>query len=80
MQPTHPICLGLALNYSMFYYEIQNVPKQECHLAKMVFNNAIAELDTLTEDSFKDSTLIMHLLHDNLMLWTTDEQDDKGNS
>ncbi|XP_076024604.1 14-3-3 protein gamma-1 [Genypterus blacodes] len=78
MQPTHPIRLGLALNYSVFYYEIQNAPEQACQLAKTAFDEAIAELDTLNEDSYKDSTLIMQLLRDNLTLWTSDQQDDEG--
>jgi len=72
MQPTHPIRLGLALNFSVFYYEILNSPDQACHLAKQAFDDAIAELDTLNEDSYKDSTLIMQLLRDNLTLWTSD--------
>ena len=37
---------------------------------------SIAELDTLNEDSYKDSTLIMQLLRDNLTLWTSDTQGD----
>jgi len=36
MTPTHPIRLGLALNYSVFFYEIQNSPDRACHLAKQV--------------------------------------------
>jgi len=72
MQPTHPIRLGLALNFSVFYYEILNSPDRACHLAKQAFDDAIAELDTLKEDSYKDSTLIMQLLRDNLTLWTSD--------
>jgi hypothetical protein len=36
MQPTHPIRLGLALNFSVFYYEIVNAPDRACHLAKQV--------------------------------------------
>jgi len=72
MQPTHPIRLGLALNFSVFYYEILNSPDRACHLAKQAFDDAIAELDTLNEDSYKDSTLIMQLLRDNLTLWTSD--------
>ncbi|XP_008180029.1 14-3-3 protein zeta isoform X2 [Daktulosphaira vitifoliae] len=75
MQPTHPIRLGLALNFSVFYYEIINSPARACHLAKQAFDDAIAELDTLNEDSYKDSTLIMQLLRDNLTLWTSDTQD-----
>merc|ERR1739849_46853 len=72
LPPTHPIRLGLALNFSVFYYEILNSPDRACHLAKQAFDDAIAELDTLNEDSYKDSTLIMQLLRDNLTLWTSD--------
>ncbi|CAO2593929.1 14-3-3 protein epsilon [Lemmus lemmus] len=64
LPPTHPIRLGLALNFSVFYYEIP------------AFDDAIAELDTLSEESYKDSTLIMQLLRDNLTLWTSDMQGD----
>lgn len=118
LAPTHPIRLGLALNFSVFYYEILNSPDRACNLAKQVrydysrftiifhwfftmwyfekfealnwkfgcnvgwcfvvywqaFDEAIAELDTLGEDSYKDSTLIMQLLRDNLTLWTSDMQ------
>ena len=74
--PTHPIRLGLALNYSVFHFEIQNKPQEACALAKQAFDDAIAELDTLSEESYKDSTLIMQLLRDNLTLWTSDIADD----
>jgi len=82
MQPTHPIRLGLALNYSVFHYEILNSPEKACEVAKHAFDDAIAELDTLNEDSYKDSTLIMQLLRDNLTLWTSDTaggDDNDGN-
>uniref|UniRef100_UPI00358EF9F2 14-3-3 protein beta/alpha-1-like n=1 Tax=Myxine glutinosa TaxID=7769 RepID=UPI00358EF9F2 len=78
MSPTHPIRLGLALNFSVFFYEILNSPDEACKLAKVAFDDAIAELDTLNEDSYKDSTLIMQLLRDNLTLWTSDNQTEDG--
>ncbi|KAF2069250.1 hypothetical protein CYY_009429 [Polysphondylium violaceum] len=77
LPPTHPIRLGLALNFSVFYYEILNSPERACNLAKTAFDDAIAELDTLSEDSYKDSTLIMQLLRDNLTLWTSDISTEK---
>ncbi|EOX92843.1 hypothetical protein QUC31_003841 [Theobroma cacao] len=80
LPPTHPIRLGLALNFSVFYYEIMNTPERACHLAKQAFDEAIAELDTLSEESYKDSTLIMQLLRDNLTLWTSDITEDPEDS
>jgi len=72
---THPIRLGLALNFSVFYYEVLNAPDQACNLAKNAFDEAIQELDTLSEESYKDSTLIMQLLRDNLTLWTSESEE-----
>jgi len=74
LAPTHPIRLGLALNFSVFLYEVQGKQDEACTLAKQAFDDAIAELDTLDEESYKDSTLIMQLLRDNLTLWTSEEQ------
>lgn len=72
---THPIRLGLALNFSVFHYEVLSQPEEACKMARTAFEDAIAELDNVSEDSYKDSTLIMQLLRDNLTLWTSDDQD-----
>jgi 14-3-3 protein epsilon len=48
LPPTHPIRLGLALNFSVFYYEILNAPDQACHLAKQAFDDAIAGTSAAT--------------------------------
>lgn len=78
LTPTHPIRLGLALNFSVFYYDILQSPEQACRLARRAFDDAIADLDTLSDDSYRDSTLIMQLLRDNVSLWVSeaDEDDD----
>jgi len=71
---THPIRLGLALNFSVFQYEVLANPDEACKMARTAFEDAIAELDNVAEDSYKDSTLIMQLLRDNLTLWTSDQE------
>merc|ERR1711879_175723 len=71
---THPIRLGLALNFSVFQYEVLQQPDEACKMARTAFEDAIAELDNVAEDSYKDSTLIMQLLRDNLTLWTSDQE------
>jgi len=83
LDPTHPIRLRLALNYSVCFYEILKDKKAACELAKSAFDQAISGLDKLPEASYKDSTLIMQLLRDNLTLWTSessqgDDDDDGG--
>ncbi|KAJ7474557.1 14-3-3 domain-containing protein [Mycena galericulata] len=75
LPPTSPLRLGLALNFSVFYYEILDSPDRACQLAKQAFDDAIAELDTISEESYQDSTLIMQLLRDNLNIWTSDMSD-----
>lgn len=85
LAPTHPIRLSLSLNFSVCYYEILQSPDKARELAKKAFDDAIAKLDDLSEDAYKDSTLIMQLLRDNLTLWTaggegdedSDDSDDK---
>merc|ERR1712178_70485 len=71
---TRPIRLGLALNFSVFQYEVLQNPEEACKMARSAFEDAIAELDSVDESSYKDSTLIMQLLRDNLTLWTSDQE------
>mmetsp|Transcript_24352 Transcript_24352/g.54266 ORF Transcript_24352/g.54266 Transcript_24352/m.54266 type:complete len:241 (+) Transcript_24352:53-775(+) len=73
---THAIRLGLALNYSVFHYEVLQNRGEACKLARMALEDAISELDNVAEDSYKDTTLIMQLLQDNLTLWMPDQEAD----
>jgi len=65
--------LGLALNYSVCLYEIAKKPSEAVDVAKLAFDNALKKLDELDDNSYKNSTLIMQLLRDNLTLWTSEQ-------
>ena len=56
---THPACLGLSLNFSVFYHEILDSHNLMCHLAKQAFDDAIAKLNTFSVEGYKISILIM---------------------
>lgn len=73
LPPTHPTRIGLALNFSVFYYEIKKEHEKSCNMAKTAFDEAIPELDNIPEENYKDATLILQLLRDNLTLWTSSE-------
>jgi tetratricopeptide (TPR) repeat protein len=75
LKETHPTRLGLALNFSVCYYEILKEPEKACELAKQSFDDAIEKLDTLNDANYRDATLIMQLLRDNLTLWTSEQQE-----
>ncbi|XP_048590282.1 14-3-3 protein epsilon [Nematostella vectensis] len=77
MSPTDPIRLGLHLNHSVFYKEILDDSDAAVGLAKKALEEAMDELDKLGEDAYKDSTLIMQLLKDNLSLWKTEVDDNE---
>lgn len=73
MPVTHPIRLGVALNLSVFYYEIREDADKACEIAKKAFDSAITDLDDLAEDAYRDTTVIIAMLKENLTLWTNSE-------
>ncbi|KAF9210619.1 hypothetical protein BGZ59_009196 [Podila verticillata] len=70
---THPIRLGLALNYSVFMFEILEDRQLALTTAKTAFDEAVSALESLEETSYKDAALIMQLLRDNLSLWAAED-------
>jgi len=80
LRATDPTRLSLALNFSIFYYEILESPDRACRLAKSAFDEAIIELDKLQEHDYKESTLIMQILRKNLAIWTTSRHPDATDS
>mgnify|MGYP003293209547 CR=1 FL=1 len=69
---TNPIKLGLALNFSVFYYEVMNDPVTACKIANAAFDQAIQQLEKIEDEQYKDSTTILQLLKENIDMWKSD--------
>jgi 14-3-3 protein epsilon len=69
--------LGLALNFSVFYYEIKNMKEEACNIAKNAFEEAMKVLDDLEKVKAKDTLLIIQLLKENLILWNNEMTEDE---
>merc|ERR1712226_699912 len=76
MPASNPIRLGLALNFSVFNYEILNSSEEACKFAKEAFDDAMVDFGSLSEDDAKDSAVVLQLLRDNLTVWTTKAKED----
>jgi 14-3-3 protein epsilon len=64
-----PAFLGLALNYSVFLYEIIGKKQEAITLAEKSFKDAVDLLDSLDETQYSEATVILQLLKDNVALW-----------
>ncbi|KRX03162.1 14-3-3 domain [Pseudocohnilembus persalinus] len=65
----NPLLIGVALNCSVFYYEIKNDLQKACDLAQTTFDEALQDIQSIDEDQYKDATTILQLLNDNLTAW-----------
>ena len=74
LAPTHPIRLGLALNFSVFHYEVMNNHKQACELGEKALSDALEKIDDVDEETFRDAKSIIELLKENLSLWKEEEE------
>ena len=70
----NPIKLGLALNFSVFYYEVMNdpVPLIACQIAIQAFQEGIQQLENIDDEQYKNSTTILQLLKENIDMWSED--------
>ena len=76
---TNSTRLGLALNYSVFYYEIKGLKEQACTIAKNAFDESMKVLDDLEKSKAKDTLLIIQLLKENLILWSNEMNEEEEN-
>merc|ERR1712024_23735 len=78
LPPCNPIKLGLALNFSVFHYEVMKNHKAASHLADKALQEALDKIDELEEDDLRDAKSIIELLKENLTLWKEEEGDDNA--
>jgi len=71
----NPIRLGLALNYSVFYYEVMSDHKKACELGEAALQDALEKIDDVDEETFRDAKSIIELLKENLSLWKEEDND-----
>ena len=71
--------LGLALNYSVFFYEIKGLKEEACNIAKGAFDESMKALDDLEKSKPKDTILIIQLLKENLILWSNEMNEEEEN-
>ena len=73
----NPIALGLALNFSVFYYEVMNDHSKAIDIASQALDKANKELPNIDEDADdnRDTVSIVNLLKENLDMWKSEEED-----
>lgn len=74
----NPIRLGLALNFSVFHFEVMNDHKKACELGEHALQNALEKIDDCDEETFRDAKSIIELLKENLSLWKEEEDEGKN--
>jgi hypothetical protein len=74
LNPCNPIRLGLALNFSVFHYEVMNNHKKACELGEAALTEALEKIDDVDEETFRDAKSIIELLKENLSLWKEEEE------
>ena len=73
LNPCNPIRLGLALNFSVFHYEVMNDHGKACELGETALTEALEKIDDVDEETFRDAKSIIELLKENLSLWKEED-------
>ena len=79
LSPIHPISLGLALNFSVFYYEVMGDHDKACNIAKDVLDVANKEMANIEDpeenENHRDALSIINLLRENLDMWKMEAEE-----
>ena len=73
MNACNPTRLGLALNFSVFYYEVIGDHKKACEIGEQALTEALEKIDDVDEETFRDAKSIIELLKENLSLWKEED-------
>ena len=76
LKDCNPIKLGLALNFSVFTYEICNEKEKACAIGKKAHDAAMELIEEVSEDLYREMTPVMQLIRDNLTLWSLDSEEE----
>ena len=71
--------IGLCLNFSLFYYEVKGSKKEGCKTAKKAFEDSMKFLDELERNRSKDVLLLIQLLKENLIFWSSELSEEEQN-
>ncbi|VDL59634.1 unnamed protein product [Hymenolepis diminuta] len=77
LTPTNPVRLGLALNHSVFLYEIADDHNAACQMAHATLQEAVANLGEAKKEGQPEVCIILQLLRDNLSIWSSDSAADE---
>jgi 14-3-3 protein epsilon len=79
LSPIHPISLGLALNFSVFHYEVMGDHDKACSIARDILDVANEEMKKIEEpdenENHRDAMSIINLLRENLDMWKMEADD-----
>ncbi len=70
------IRLGLALNYSVFEYEIMDNKNEAYDIAQKAYDEAMKVVDDVEKERSSDNLLLIQLLKENLNLWNNEMEGD----
>lgn len=78
LKPYNSTRLGLALNFSVFYYEVKSDIPKACSLAEEALEQAKENIDNMDNEDARDALSIVELLKENLSLWKEEGEDDEA--
>lgn len=72
LKPYNQVVLGLALNFSVFHYEVMGDPVKACEIAKRCLEDAFEVIDECAEEHFHEAQSILELLKENMNIWAAE--------